>query len=210
MNEYFAWFGLPGTFVLTMLMSLLSLVLAVCKKKKAAWICFAAMATSSVGDLFMTRFGNLEEIFGGNCFVLGAAFFMVAHILYLTSYRMYAKAKSYKFFNGGVVAALVIALACLVYFTVVCAQRNDFSMYFLCMLYLIVITCNCATIFSYAWASVTEGKKPYMALAGIGALSFLLSDMIIGLDALAGISDFGWLIWWLYPVGQILINIFAI
>jgi hypothetical protein len=43
----------------------------------------------------------------------------------------------------------------------------------------------------------------------VGALSFFISDLIIGLDALAGISTFGHLIWWYYPIGQILLNVFA-
>jgi short subunit fatty acids transporter len=34
MNNFFRWFGLPGSFVLTVLMSLLALVLAVCFRTK--------------------------------------------------------------------------------------------------------------------------------------------------------------------------------
>ena len=206
MNEYFACFGLPGTFVLTWLMSLIAVILALLRRKKYAYFCAAAMVVSSCGDMFMTRFGNIPEIFP-NYFVIGASLFMAAHVLYIISYRMLAKSKGYRFFNGGVIAAIVIALACLVYFTVICAQRNDFSMYFLCMLYLLVITFNCAAIFSYAWSSAK--KQPYLVLCAVGALSFLISDLIIGLDALAGIYDYGYLIWWYYPIGQILLQIFA-
>ena len=142
-----------------------------------------------------------------NLYLPYASLFMAAHVLYIISYRLLAKSKGYRFFNGGVIAAVAIALACLVYFTVVCFQRNDFSMYFLCLLYLIVITANCATIFSYGWSSFK--KKPYLILCAVGALSFFISDFIIGLDALAGIYDWGYLIWWLYPIGQILLNVFA-
>ncbi len=206
MTGYFEWFGLPGTFVLTWLITLTSIVLAVIRRKPYAYVCASAMFVSSCGDMFMTRFGNIEELFP-NYFVIGAALFMVAHVLYTVSYRLLAKSGGYRYFNGGVIAAIVIALACLVYFTVMCAQRNDFSMYFLCMLYLVVITVNCASIFSYAWASFR--KKPYLVFCAVGALSFFISDLIIGLDALAGISTFGHLIWWYYPIGQILLNVFA-
>ena len=206
MSSYFAWFGLPGTFVLTWLMTLLSIVLAVCRRRRHAYFCAAAMFISSCGDMFMTRFGNIEEIFP-NYFIIGAAFFMLAHVMYTITYRTLAKSKGYRYFNGGVIVSLLIALACLVYFTVICAQRSDFSMYFLCMLYLAVITVNCSTIFSYAWSSAKS--RPVLVMCAVGALSFFLSDLIIGLDTLAGISDFGHLIWWLYPIGQILINVFA-
>ena len=206
MNEYFACFGLPGTFVLTWLITLLAIIFAVIRRKQYAYFCAAAMFVSSCGDMFMTRFGRIPEIFP-NYFIIGASLFMAAHVLYIIAYRLLAKSKGYRFFNGGVIAAVAIALACLVYFTVVCFQRNDFSMYFLCLLYLIVITANCAVIFSYGWSSFK--KKPYLILCAVGALSFFLPDFIIGLDALAGIYDWGYLIWWLYPIGQILLNVFA-
>ena len=208
MNAYFACFGLPGTFVLTWLMTVLAITLAVIRRKKYAYFCAAAMFVSSCGDMFMTRFGKIPELFP-NYFIIGAALFMIAHVLYIITYRLLAKSKGYtKFFNGGVIAAVVLALSCLIYFTVVCYQRNDFSMYLLCVIYLTVITLNCATIFSYAWSSFK--KQPYLILCAVGALSFFLSDFIIGLDALAGIYDYGYLIWWLYPIGQILLNVFAL
>ena len=206
MHEYFACFGLPGSFVLTWLISLLALILAVIRRKKYAFICAAAMLVSSCGDMFMTRFGRIPEIFP-NYFVIGASLFMVSHVLYTVSYRMLAKSKNYRYLNGGVITAILIALSCLVYFTVVCFQRNDFSMYFLCLLYLIVITVNCATVFSYAWSAAKT--KPYLVLCAVGALSFYISDMFIGLEALAGIYDFSFLVWWFYPIGQILLNVFA-
>lgn len=207
MHEYFACFGLPGTFVLTWLMTLTAIILAVIRRKKYAYFCAAAMFVSSCGDMFMTRFGRIPDMFP-NYFIIGAALFMVAHVLYTISYRMLAKSRGYRYFNGGVIAAVIIGIACTVYFSVICAQRNDFSMFFLCLVYMVVILINCATVFSYAWSSFRT--KPYLILCAVGALSFFISDFIIGLDALAGICDWGYLIWWFYPIGQILLNMFAI
>lgn len=206
MHEYFACFGLPGTFVLTWLISLLALTLAVIRRKKYAFICAAAMVVSSCADMFMTRFGRIPEIFP-NYFIIGASLFMVSHVLYTVSYLTLARSKGYRYCNGGMVTAVVIAVVCLVYFTVICHQRNDFSMYFLCLLYLIVITVNCATVFSYAWSAVK--KKPYLIFCAVGALSFFISDMLLGLEVLAGIYDYSFLVWWFYPIGQILLNVFA-
>ena len=206
MHEYFACFGLPGTFVLTWLMSLAAVILAVIRRKNYAYLCAAAMVVSSCGDMFTTRFGRIAEIFP-NYLIIGASLFMVAHVLYTLSYRTLAKSKGFRYFNGGVITAIVLALACLVYFTVVCYQRNDFSMYVLCMLYLTVITLNCATVFSYAWSAVK--KKPYLIFCAVGALSFFVSDLLLGLEVLAGIYDYSFLVWWFYPIGQILLNVFA-
>lgn len=206
MNRFFAWFDLPGSFVLTMLMSALALILAILRPSRHRWLCFAAMALSSIGDIFLMRFMGLDEIFP-NYFVIGAGFFMAAHVTYFFSFRSLSRSKGHKLFNGGIVAALIIAAVCLVYFTVVCAQREDFGMYPLCMIYLAAITSSCAIIFSYTRAEFKT--RPVVCFASIGAVSLFLSDLIIGLGVLAGITQFDFLIWWLYPIGQILIILSA-
>ncbi len=208
MNAYFAWFGLPGTFVLTVLLSLTALLLAVIRRQSYAWVCFAAMLMSSVGDLFMTGFGDIGTLVP-NSFIFGAGAFAISHIIYLCAYRILIRRRGYRTKNAGMYAAIVFALGCLLYFTYVCAVRGDFSMYPVCMIYLAVIAANCATIFSYSHSRARDGH-PYMLLAAVGALSFMLSDFFIGLGTLAGINDLDFLIWWLYPIGQILMLLFAV
>lgn len=160
------------------------------------------MGVSSLGDVFMTRFMDIDLIFP-NYFIIGAAFFMLAHVLYILTYRTLMKKKGYRFFNGGVTVAVLMALACLIYFTVICFRQGNLGMFFLCMAYLVVITANCSFIFSY---TVSDFKaRPIVILASLGALSFFVSDLIIGLGTLANINSFGYLIWWFYPIGQILL-----
>lgn len=202
MDNYFGMLGLPGTFVLSEAMMLYALILALVKRRKDRWFCFAGMLTSSIGDLFMTRFMNIEDIFP-NCFMIGVAVFMLAHIFYFNAYRLLAKSKGYKVCNKGMYGAVIMAAMAVIYFTIVCIQRKDFSMYPLVWIYLSVISLNCAMIFSYTWSSFK--KKPVMVLAAVGILAFWLSDFIIGLDVIAGITEFNYLIWWLYPIGQILV-----
>ena len=48
MSSYFQWFGLPGSLVLTGLLSLFALLLAVFCGGADRWICFAAMALSTL------------------------------------------------------------------------------------------------------------------------------------------------------------------
>ena len=202
MNEYFAWFGLPGAFVLTMLLSLTALIPAILRPKKERWLVFAAMAMSSVGDLFMMNFGSLGRIFP-DTFATGAAAFMIAHLIYICAFRTMAKKRGGRFLNGGAALAGLIALGCAVYFTKICMDRNFFSRFGLAMAYLAVIGLNLAAIFSYAWTGF--GKNPLTLLAAIGAASFFASDFIIGLGVLASNFRYDWLIWWLYPIGQLLL-----
>lgn len=202
MNRYFAWFGLQGSFVLTYLLSLLSLVMAIAGRKKERWLIFLAMIFSSIGDLFLMDFGDLEKIFE-NTFIMGAAAFMVSHVIYAFAYRRMAKKRGGKFLNGGAAAALIVCAGCAIYFANACAQRRNFSDFPLAMIYLAVIGTNLAAVFSYAWAQ--RKTNPLTFLAAAGAALFFASDFIIGLGMMARITKWDYLIWWLYPIGQILL-----
>lgn len=203
MNKYFACFGLPGSFVLTMLLSLTALLLALIQPgKKERWLAAAAMAVSSVGDVFMMNFRGVSR-YVGDAFAAGAAAFMVSHVIYAITYRMMARKRGCRFWNGGVAAAVLIAVGCAVYFTRMCVLRRNFGRFPLAMAYLAVISVNLASVFSYAWARVR--RNPTVILAALGAAAFFASDFVIGLGTLARISRYDWLIWWLYPIGQILL-----
>lgn len=203
MNKYFAWFGLPGSFVLTMLLSLTALVLALLQpKRKEQWLVFAAMAAFSVGDIFLMNFRGLSRYFADS-FACGAAAFMVGHVIYTIAYRRMAKARGCRFLNGGAVIAALIAVGCAAYFTRMCVLRQNFGRFPLAMIYLTVITANLATVFSYAGARAR--RNPAVLLAALGAAAFFASDFVIGLGMLAKISRYDYLIWWLYPIGQILL-----
>lgn len=203
MNRYFACFGLPGTFVLTMLLSLSALLLALVQpKKRSRWLVFLAMAASSVGDVFMTDFRGVSR-YVADSFACGAAAFMVSHVIYTVAYRRMAKVRGCRFLNGGVVIAGLIAVGCAAYFTRMCMLRRNFGRFPLAMIYLAVITTNLATVFSYAWARVK--KNPLALLAALGAAAFFASDFVIGLGMLARMTRYDYLIWWLYPIGQILL-----
>lgn len=197
MTRYFAWFGLNGGFVLTSLLSLYALALAAVFPSAARWLCAAAMLCSSVGDVFLMHFPSIERRFP-QYFVIGAAAFMAAHLLYTACFALKIRALGASYVNGGMVLALAISLLCLAAFLVSCKHREQLP---LALIYLLVITVNCMTVFSFARASMT---LPAL-LAAAGALSFFASDLIIGLDLLLGVRRFGYLIWWLYPIGQALL-----
>ena len=201
MNKYFACFGLPGAFVLSMLMSLFALALALLSPTPARWFCFAAMALSSVGDTFLTNFKGIKNIFP-NYFTIGAAFFMAAHLLYIASYGIKIRNSGAAFFNGGVILVLAAAIALYVYFIHLSISTGHKSVLPLVVVYLAIISADCMTIFSYAWS---QGfSNPLAILAAVGAVSFMISDLIIGLGIAGGITKYDSLIWWYYPIGQIL------
>ena len=202
MDSYFRWFGLPGSVVLSILMSFLALVLALCHPTPIRWICFAAMLLSSGGDVFLARFKCLDRIFP-NCFTIGAGFFMAAHFLYILCYGMKLRAAEAPFWNVGSCAAILLGIAITVAFVVLCGTTGNTNMLVLILLYAVIISGNCATVWSFAWS---QGIRSASAVcAAIGVISFLLSDVVIGLGVAGNIHQYDGWIWWLYPIGQILL-----
>ncbi|MBR5226005.1 MAG: hypothetical protein IKV90_10135 [Clostridia bacterium] len=201
MDRYFGCFGLPGTFVLTACMSLLALVLAMIFPAPARWLCFAAMLLSSFGDICNTRFMGIDRILP-NYFYVGAGFFMAAHLFYAAAYLMKIRGSGAVLLNPGAMIMMGIAVALAVGFAVMCRREGRLNMLPLILIYIALISLDCTMIFSFAWSQGLA--NPLALLAAAGAVSFFLSDLIIGLDVVFGGGKFGWLIWWLYPIGQIL------
>ena len=203
MDRYFAWFGLKGSLVLTVLLSAFALALAAVSSSTVRWLCFAAMLMSSIGDIFLMHFQVIERHVP-NDFAAGAGCFMLAHLLYTACFGRKISAAGFGYFNGGTAAALAIAAGCLIYFLFVCGNRSQLP---LALIYLAIILLNCATVFSYAWSRGIG--SPLALLAAVGAVCFLASDLVIGLGVLVNEHRFDYLIWWLYPIGQILLIVGA-
>lgn len=207
MGRFFKWFGLPGIFVLTVLMSVFALVLAIAfRDRKDRWLCFVAMFISTIGDIILMDFNDIGDYLPIPYFYVGAVFFIIAHLVYTYAFITLIKENGFTYVNTGfwisiVISVLTGALVTYLYFT---KNNPNIVMYILCMVYLVIIAANCATIFSFSFS-----VKDYRAIAAIGALSFFVSDLIIGLDKLAGISTdlLQSCIWWFYPIGQILLLI---
>lgn len=204
LNRYFAWFGLRGSLVLTILLSLFALILALIFPNKARWICFVAMVLSSIGDVFLMHFTSIERLLPFPSFFAGAFAFMLSHIVYIIAFSTEIRIGGYRFVNPGFYIGLGIVLATMVTVFTMALRQNYISpiMVSLCFVYAVIIGANCVTIFSYAWS-----VRSWRSIAALGALSFFISDLIIGLNKLLIPipSDWSNAIWWFYPIGQILI-----
>lgn len=196
---------LPGTFILTVLMSIFAVALALIFRTSDRYLCMAAMIISSFGDVLLMNFRGLSK-FLPDYFTLGAVLFMTAHVFYFTAFLYILRKHHYPVINAGFffgIGLVTSALILLTYLTVKNGRLNS-GMFALCFIYLIFIGANCCIIFSLAYSA-----KGIAFLTAVGALSFFISDLIIGFDRLAGISSplFDELVWWFYPVGQVLLLI---
>ena len=203
MDKYFRWFGLPGAVVLTSLLSAFALFRAVAAPTPMRFVCFAAMALSSVGDVFLAHLKSLHARFR-NCFLIGAVFFMAAHLLYVLAYgmKLFHTAGALPW-NTGTTAALLIGLSAFCLLLTLSIKSGRTKNLSLIAVYLFIILLNCSAVFTYAFA---QGfSSPSAVCAALGVLSFLLSDLVIGLNLAGNIHRFDRFLWWLYPIGQALL-----
>lgn len=204
MPKYFEWFGLPGKFVITMLLSLFSALMAVIFHTEDRVLCMIAMLLSSMGDILLMNFKNIEERLPFSRYYTGMLSFALSHIFYISAFYGLIRNNGYSLRNAGFYVAAVLVLAVGILFTVAMAAGGHFEirMYLLHMLYLLVIGANCVTVCSYACSA---GHTTW--IAAVGVLSFFISDVLIGLNHLLSV-DKPWLwsaIWWFYPIGQFLL-----
>lgn len=208
MTKFFSWFGLPGSFVLTVLLSSLALVLALLFRTQDRWLCLAAMLLSTMGDLVLMNWKGIGTRMPVPYFYVGAVLFIAAHCFYTAAYASLIRNGGYSFRNPGFWIGIVLILLVGISVSLVYFYRLRFNgmMYGLCMVYLCVIGCMLVTVFSYAWS--VWGLRSLVAL---GALSFFLSDLIIGLDKLLYLTTprLQDMIWELYPIGQVFLLIFG-
>jgi len=164
------------------------------------WFCFAAMFLSSIGDLFLARFKGLDKLFP-NYFIIGASFFIAAHLMYLLCYGTKLYASGSFFWNSGAIFAIVVGITITILLCRLGTKTGNTKLLPLIILYAVIIFANCATVFSYAWSQGLHSLSSIFA--AIGMVSFLLSDLVIGLGIAGDVHKFDSLIWWLYPIGQL-------
>lgn len=175
-------------------------------KTEDAFFCAIAMAFSSLGDFSLNWF-PLDKRPRWMLY-MGAGFFMVAHIFYAVAYGRMIYLSGVKFFNPLALIAIAFIIA-FILICLVCISHSKYknslglSMFFVFGFYVFVIGVNFVTIWSYAGNYLWTLKS----LCALGALSFLSSDFIIGIETVFKVKSdiLRKLVWILYPIGQILI-----
>lgn len=211
MGRFFNRTKVPGKMMLSLHLLGLAVILAVIFHSRDRILCAFAMLFSSFGDYMLVD--ELEESRKKhkikNAFILGGGMFIIAHVLYILTFFSLLKKSGFSLshLNGGSYAAFGIAAALIALFAVICAKRKDFSKYPLFLVYVVMLTADCYAALTYGAAAFAV--RPLAVLAPVGALSFMVSDLILGLDVIGGIKKFAPYLWWFYPIGQLLMIIAA-
>ena len=100
MDKYFAWFGLPGSLVLTTLLSITAIALAICFRTKDRKIAAFAMVCCSMGDIVLAGYFGLDELLGTGGFYVGAGIFIIGHLIYIAAYMVQIRTNNYTYKNN--------------------------------------------------------------------------------------------------------------
>lgn len=161
--------------------------------------CVYAMAMCTVGDVLL-NIKPVEER-SHTLLYLGAGAFMVAHLIYGFAFYQLIFANSFRVVNVGFVLAIIIIISATlaILLKIDKEKKPKISMIAVFTVYILVIGFNFTAICSYSWSE--------LSLVAFGALGFLASDLIIGVENLLKVKDANLrkMVWILYPIGQLII-----
>lgn len=204
MTRLFRWFGLPGRFVITVLLSCYAVTLAALRPSPQRLVAAAAMLMSSCGDIVLMDFKPITRHFLKTGFETGVFIFMLSHLLYTTAFGFAISIGGDAYINQGVMlAGIIFVIVELLMVAAAVGSKNAAAPPLLLgTLYLLVISLASSFVYSYAFS--TGGRS---ILSAVGIFLFLLSDcFIIANRILAKKSKLlSRLVWWVYPAGQILL-----
>lgn len=154
------------------------------------------MVFSSIGDLILARI-----IKSKNKMLIGGSSFVCGHILYITAYILTMKENGLSFFNTGFILGFIVYLFFLSIGWIRYIKRKKFKAKVRLGLisYGLFIALMASTALSFAWS-----YGGLSIITAIGALSFLLSDSLIGIVDYGGasIKNRNILVWLTYIIGQ--------
>ncbi|MBQ6992461.1 MAG: hypothetical protein IJN50_06120 [Clostridia bacterium] len=164
----------------------------------SALFCSAAMGLCFVGDTCLNSMPIEKRPHA--LLYTGAGAFMVGHVCYAIAYIKNIIANSYAYFNPGTYIAIGFMI-CFLIVAAVCIKGKKLSPVMIGVFgfYIFVIGFNFISICSYSYSA--------KSLAWIGALWFLASDFIIGIETIFKLKKdiLRKLVWLLYPAGQFII-----
>ncbi len=184
--------------------SLLGVVLFFCFKGPERKWCMFGMISSTLGDVFMTDVIGM----GAASTYPGAAFFILAHILYGLCFVRACRRKGYPLVNKGfLIGLLVVIMVTLVLTGLMFKETGKMQgMYLPLLAYIAFIGFNLVCQFSYAYSE--QGLRGLLIL---GMFLFIVSDLLVFLpmvNVCEGTHDYNSWIWYLYLPAQLLIVLF--
>lgn len=193
----------PMKVILSILLSITAIIMYFKNKGTNRRLCMFGMLSSTLGDIFMTDIFHV----GSSSTYFGAAFFIIAHIIYALCFIFASKTKKYKFINKGFYIGLIIVIITFVGLTTLMLLKTNKiqGMYVPLLGYLLFIGFNLVSEYSYAYNDI-DSKPLYL-----GMLLFIVSDFLVFLPMLNIVQEsmkYNDFIWFTYVPAQLIIILF--
>lgn len=187
-----------------MLLSFYALILFGAFRDAPHLIALFAMLLSSLGDIVLMDFEAITMPLRLRGFVTGAGVFLLAQIMYLSTFIYKMAVGGHKFIVSGVCFTAILFILIYGATVIITIRRHSGGLYLLipCFFYLLVTSLVCAAVFSYA---LPTGGRANLSIIGI--IFFLISECLTIARHICGIRSkaINELTWWFYPLGQILL-----
>mgnify|MGYP006284168055 CR=1 FL=1 len=136
----------------------------------------------------------IEEI---SLFLQGLIYFLVAHLFYVAAFSI-----GYSFAGWNIILALVLLAGALLYYRAIWKARGKH--YVPALVYIIILS----SMLFFAVTSLNNGIHPRGILLAIGAILFVLSDMVLGYNTFISTIPHSTVVTWsLYAPAQMFIAI---
>lgn len=198
---------IPRTLIISLMISVLSILLAVFDPTPTRIICAVAMPISTLGDFILADYKPLVSHLPFRGFIAGGCVFGISHVVYIIAFIVKIITHDLSFFGIGAYIGIAIFSLIAFYLAFMCIRMSiKPHMTLFAFAYLLLICLNCTCVFSIA-----TSVRGISMVSAVGVFSFLISDMIIALDVFCNIKlpNRARLIWIFYPIGQILLLIGA-
>ncbi len=185
-----------------------AIAMAIAKNRPDSTCCVFAVLFCFSGDVALNHKKEHKQQTNTD-FKIGMIMFMVAHILYITTYFLLIQREYSDVIERGANWFLFLIVDSLLLFGIaeVLYERIDFGKYKIVILvYMLIITSSFTMTFCYA-----NIAKSFSSLACVGAAALVISDLIIAFEKFAHYETHKtrMLVWITYVVGQLLIITFA-
>ncbi len=195
---------LTGKSLVNILMVTLALILIILDISPGRIFCFEALIFSALGDAVLELGFPSRKKNKNRDYIIAGALLSLSHIVFVYAYGAQIKENQYDYYNNGVIFAVLIMVAVTIFILI--TAKKPSIMIALASVYMIIFGLEFLTIASYAYSA-----KSIASLSVVGAMMLLASNVMFELELFSGLESktARELVWWLYPIGQIIIIIFA-
>lgn len=180
---------------------ILAIVLALTlKSQRNRILVIVATLFGLIGDVIMALDASWRVMVGGSFFLLEHIVYIVMLILLIKKERIDLR-KNIAFYIG--VAFFVISTIVIEALAFTMVEKQNVALALLVALYILGLSTNLALNFAYSYK-----KKGTYYLFALGMLIFFITDIWVFLSALKINSAASNLIWYFYPIGQLLLVLF--